>query len=187
MCSERRPRVALTALLLAAGCGGGTSSSSPGPLPSTDPACVMTEAGVQSEGWSHVAEGTSVTYRSNPPASGTHYPVWARYEAHGTTVPRPYWVHNLEHGAIVLLHRPDAPAAAVTALRDTLRALPNDPACGHPRALLTPDPALPRPFAAVAADRTLLGDCVNADAIRQFTLTYRNRAPENVCESGNRP
>jgi hypothetical protein len=39
----------------------------------------------------------------------------------------------------------------------------------------------------VAADRTLTGDCVNAEAIRRFTLANRNHGPENVCESGTRP
>jgi hypothetical protein len=178
--------VILAAVLLAA-CGGDGPSTAPGPLPSTDPSCTMAESSVPNEGWAHVAEGSTPAYRNNPPASGPHFPVWARYEAHTAQVARPYWVHNLEHGAIVLLHRPDAPAAGVAALRDTLRALPNDPACGHPRALLTPDAQLPRPFAAVAADRTLIGDCVNAEAIRQFTLTNRGRGPENVCESGTRP
>jgi uncharacterized protein DUF3105 len=185
-----RPVVAGAAVLLASACGGGAgggSTSTPGPLPSTDPACVMSESSVPNEGWNHVPEGSNPAYRNNPPASGPHYPVWARYESHTAAVARPYWVHNLEHGAIVLLHRPDAPAAGLAALRDTFRALPNDPACGHPRALLTPDPLLTRPFAAVAADRTLLGDCVNAEAIRQFTLAFRNRGPENVCESGTRP
>lgn len=172
------------ALRAAAACGG--ASTSPGPLPS-DPSCVMTEAAVPNEGWIHVAEGSGVAYRANPPASGPHYPVWARYEAYATTLARPYWVHNLEHGAIVLLHRPDAPAAGVAALGNTFRALPNDPACGHPRALLTPDPLLPRPFAAVAADFALSGDCVNAEAIRQFTLAHRARAPEEICASGTRP
>ena len=60
-------------------------------------------------------------------------------------------MHNLEHGAIVLLYRPDAPPSAVQELRQAYQALPNDPACGHRRALLTPDPLLPRAVAAVAA------------------------------------
>jgi hypothetical protein len=147
----------------------------------------MTAATVTNEGWVHVAEGSTVTYRANPPASGPHYPVWARYEAYTTALARPYWVHNLEHGAIVLLHRPDAPAAGIQSLRDTLAALPNDPACGAPRALLTPDPLLPTAFAAVAADHVLTGACVNAEAIRQFTLANRNHAPEDICQGGTRP
>jgi hypothetical protein len=127
-----------------------------------------------------------VNYQSNPPASGPHYPVWAHFQEYQTPVERPYWVHNLEHGAIVLLYRPDAPAATVAALAAAFRALPVDPQCGHARALLTPDPLLPRPVAAVAADWLLIGDSVDATAIQAFTLAHRNHAPENVCDSGTR-
>ena len=49
---------------------------------------------------------------------------------------RGYRVHNPEHGGIVFLYRPSAPAATVSALRDAYRAraVPNDPACGHKQA-----------------------------------------------------
>jgi hypothetical protein len=184
MLEVTRSLAAMALLLSLPACGGG---SSPTPLPSGSPGCTMTERAVANEGWVHVAEGSSVAYAANPPASGPHYPVWLRYEAYATAQARPYWVHNLEHGAIVLLHRPDAPASGVTALNETLRALPNDPACGHPRALLTPDPALPTPFAAVAANFVLQGECVNPQAIAQFTSAHRNRAPEDICASGTRP
>ena len=96
-------------------------------------------------------------------------------------------MHNLEHGAIVLLYRPDAPAAVVSALTASYRVLPNDAECGHARALLTPDPLLSRPVTAVAADFVLEGDCVSANAIRTFALTHRNHAPEDICDSGTRP
>jgi Protein of unknown function (DUF3105) len=175
---------AMALLLWLPACGGG---SSPTPLPSGNPGCTMTERAVGNEGWVHVAEGSSVAYAANPPASGPHYPVWLRYEAYATAQARPYWVHNLEHGAIVLLYRPDAPASGVTALNETLRALPNDPACGYPRALLTPDPALPTAFAAVAANFVLQGECVNPQAIAQFASAHRNRGPEDICASGTRP
>ena len=147
----------------------------------------MTESAVPNEGWVHVAEGSAVTYRNNPPASGPHYPVWARYQAYTAAVARPYWVHNLEHGAIVLVHRPDAAAATVASLNDTFRALPNDSQCGNPRALLTPDALLARPVAVIAANFVLEGDCVSPDAIRRFTLAHRAQGPENICESGTRP
>jgi uncharacterized protein DUF3105 len=147
----------------------------------------MTESAVANEGWVHVAEGTPLTYLHNPPASGPHYPVWARYQAYTTALARPYWVHNLEHGAIVLVYRPDAPSAVVSALTDTFRALPNDPECGHPRALLTPDPLLARPVAAIAANFVLEGECASPDQIRAFALAHRNHAPEDICDSGTRP
>jgi hypothetical protein len=173
--------LALAATLVACGGGGGSTPTDP---PTTGPS-VGTP--VANEGWSHVSEGSAVTYRSNPPASGSHYPVWLRYQEYTTAIPRGYWVHNLEHGAVVFLYRPDAPAAAVTALRDVFRGLPNDPQCGHPRALMTVDPLMPRAVAVVAADWLLDGDTVDAQRIRDFVAQHRNRAPENICSDGNRP
>jgi hypothetical protein len=45
---------------------------------------------------------------------------------------------------VVFLYRPDTAAATVDALRSVYRSLPADPACGLPRALLTPDPLMTR-------------------------------------------
>jgi hypothetical protein len=142
---------------------------------------------IPNEGWVHVAEGSAITYRNNPPASGPHYPVWLRYQEYPGVIARGYWVHNLEHGAVVFLYRPDAPAATVTALRDVFRGLPNDPQCGHPRALMLQDPLMPHAEAVVAADWLLDGETVDAQAIRDFVAQHRNHAPENICEGGDRP
>src|SRR5260370_23441538 len=98
--------------------GGGGWPAAPRTAPANAPGTQ-----VPNEGWGHVPEGAAVTYQNNPPASGPHYPVWARYEEHAGVIARPYWVHNLEHGAIVLLYRPDAPAATIAALRDAYRAI----------------------------------------------------------------
>jgi uncharacterized protein DUF3105 len=185
MGAMRKWAVVLTISL--AGCGGSGSTNTPSTPPADTGSCTMTESAVPNEGWIHVAEGSTVNYQHNPPASGPHYPVWLRYQAYTTAVARPYWVHNLEHGAIVLVYRPDAAPALIASLTDTFRALPNDPQCGHPRALLTPDPLLPRPVTAIAANFVLEGDCVSPDAIRRFALAHRNQAPENICDSGTRP
>src|SRR5438309_1483095 len=90
-----RPLLALA--LVAGACGA--------PAPSR---CGPPGEAVPNEGWTHVPEGSAIAYRHNPPASGPHYPVWARYRIHAQVVPRGYWVHDLEHGALVLLYRPDA-------------------------------------------------------------------------------
>ena len=175
---------ALGGLLLAGACGGegpAGPSSPPGTLPPGAPPVITTA----SEGWAHVAEGSAIAYQANPPASGTHYPVWARYREHAAALPRGYWVHNLEHGAIVLLYRPAAPAAAIQELRQALAALPNDPACGHKRALMTPDPLLPRAqVAAVAAQRVLIADRLDPAWIRAVSDSYRGMGPEAVCADG---
>src|SRR5688500_13322181 len=107
-------RRAWTAPALAAvlcGCGG-TSPQTPGPV---GPIPGMA---VPNEGWAHVPEGSATTYRSNPPASGPHYPVWLRYREYTEAMARGYWVHNLEHGAVVVLYRPDAPADIIRQITD---------------------------------------------------------------------
>jgi uncharacterized protein DUF3105 len=175
-------------------CGG--ASSSPTASPSSGPSSTpgpptlgpqgTTITQVANEGWLHVPEGSSVRYSNNPPASGPHYPVWARFEEFTPALPRGYWVHNLEHGAIVFLYRPDTPAATVDALRSVYRGLPPDPTCGNLLALMTPDPELPKPIAAVAADWVLTAEGVDAPTIQAFVTAHRNRGPERVCAPGTR-
>ena len=173
-------------------CGGASSiptvsqSSGPTPGPPSFGPQGTTVVQVANEGWVHVAEGSVVRYPNNPPASGPHYPVWARYEEFTSVLPRGYWVHNLEHGAVVFLYRPDTPSATVDALRAVYRGLPPDSTCGHVLALMTPDPELPKPIAAVAADWTLTADGVDAPTIQSFVAAHRNRAPERVCTPGTR-
>jgi hypothetical protein len=181
--SSRTATAALVLAFAAGACGSGGPTQPPPPVTGS----CMEQLSVPNEGWAHVPEGTAIAYRHNPPASGPHYPVWARWELFTTTLARGYWVHNVEHGGVVLLHRPDAPASVITALHDAYRSLPADPACGHTRALLTPDPLLDRQVAVVAADAVLRGDCVDAAAIRQFTSARRGRGPEDICAPGPRP
>ena len=171
------------ALVLSMACGGGGSSSPNDPAP--PPSGVGTP--VPNEGWLHVPEGFAITYVSNPPASGPHYPVWLRYQEYDIAVPRGYWVHNVEHGAIVYLYRPDAPGNVIPEMLAAYRALPADPLCGHKRALITPDPLLPWPAAVVAANFVLRADNTSAQVIEQFALTRRGHGPEQVCEQGSRP
>src|SRR5437763_896218 len=75
----------------------------------------------------HVAEPTPVRYQSNPPASGAHWPMWQTpWGAYPGGLPRERWVHNLEHGGIVLLYNCpsgcDELIAQLTALRNATPA-----------------------------------------------------------------
>ena len=179
----RRRVCAALALAASMACGGGSGSSPNDPAPPPSGVGVP----VLNEGWLHVPEGTAITYAANPPASGPHYPVWLRYEEYGQPMARGYWVHNLEHGAIVFLYRPDAPGNVIPETLAAYRALANDPLCGHKRALITPDPGLPWPAAVVAADFVLRADNASLQVIHQFALARRGRGPEQVCEQGTRP
>ena len=169
--------IVLAVAVALAGCGDDDSPVAPG----------STGIQVPNEGWAHVPEGTSITYANNPPASGPHYPVWLRYQEYATPMARGYWVHNLEHGAVVFLYRPDAPGNVIAEMTSAFRSLPADPACGHARALLTPDPLLPWSAAVVAADFVLRAENTSNQVIHEFSLARRGRGPEQVCEQGTRP
>ena len=136
---------------------------------------------------SHVPAGTAVAWADDPPASGASYPVWARYLAYSEVIPRGYWVHDLENGGVVVLHGNDVDIAAVQTLHAVYQAVPVEPACGHRRALLTPDPLLDAPFAAVAWGVVLRCDAVDPAAIVDFVVAHRGQGPAPTCADGTYP
>ncbi|MCG8427821.1 MAG: DUF3105 domain-containing protein, partial [Chromatiales bacterium] len=74
------------------------------------------------EGRGHLPEGDKIPWKSNPPHSGAHYPRWERQAGeHQRVIPRGRWVHNLEHGHILLLYNcPDGCTSELGVLREVL-------------------------------------------------------------------
>jgi hypothetical protein len=65
---------------------------------------------VTTESASHVEEGAPLSYSHRPPSSGVHYgtlPQAQEYRMWDTPLSPGRWVHMLEHGAVVVLYRPD--------------------------------------------------------------------------------
>lgn len=53
--------------------------------------------------FTHVEMGSTIVYTSRPPIGGPHYSDWyPSYRVAPEVVALGYWVHNLEHGAVVL-------------------------------------------------------------------------------------
>ncbi|MGQ0507171.1 MAG: DUF3105 domain-containing protein [Myxococcaceae bacterium] len=146
--------------------------------------CPPLEMSVENEGWKHVAAGSAITPANNPPASGNHYPVWAKYQAYDKIVPRGYWIHNVEHGAVIFLYKTGTDPEKVTSLQTVFDKLPNDALCGKPRAVLTEDPELPTELALVAADHVLYASCVDETVMLKFVSDYQGKGPEAVCVDG---
>ena len=139
----------------------------------------------------HVAIGTHVDYDSNPPSSGPHYPVWAAYQTWPTPLQREYYVHDMEHGAVVLLYKCDAAAggcASVAAGLEAVRAaLPDDPICDKTvrvRVVITPDPLLDVPVAAAAWGWTYKAKCLDVPSLTQFAKDHYGQGPEQICANG---
>jgi len=53
-------------------------------------------------GREHVTDISEVTYNSNPPTSGTHFPIWAKRGVYDRVISDGYLIHSLEHGYIVI-------------------------------------------------------------------------------------
>lgn len=60
---------------------------------------------VDDEGREHTTQGAPITYKHYPPSSGSHYPQPSAYGVFTEPVPEGAWVHNLEHGGIVVLFK----------------------------------------------------------------------------------
>lgn len=138
----------------------------------------------------HKDEGTPIEWNSNPPSSGDHFGTsWALYKEYNVPVPRGFLVHSLEHGAVALLYKCDAPPCTqvVEALRRVRDAVPSDPRCDpsiRVRVIIAPDPLLDVPVAAAAWGWTYKAQCVDEPTMIQFAKDHYAQAPENLCGGG---
>ena len=152
------------------------------------------------QGHNHVAPGTRVNYTLCPPASGKHYigegigPIDAGvYGPDEKTIPQG-WVHNLEHGALVLLYNCGEngdPAACTDAGQAKLAALyarwPNSPICNKaPGSFNTPVFArfddMPYPYAAMLWDIVLPMQTLDEPALLDYYARQGERtARELAC------
>lgn len=98
---------------------------------------------VADDGRTHVVTGTQLCYASNPPASGPHYseggvaPVAPGFYDEAVATER--WVHNLEHGSIVLLYDCDGTCSddLKTQLQDFFDSLPASPRFNEKKMVIT--------------------------------------------------
>ena len=143
----------------------------------------------------HVPVGTVITsWNSNPPSSGQHYPIWGKWNHTNDAsapLPRGYYVHNEEHGGVVLLYNcPEGCPDEISAMQAIIADLPPDPLCTAPavstRTLITADPALPSGirFAAAAWGFTYTADCFDVQSMRDFILAHYAQGPEDTCADG---
>jgi len=158
------------------------------------PPCTGTLATPPNEGAAHAVEPSAIAWNANPPTSGTHYPDWAAWDrTYSDAIPRGYWVHNLEHGGIVLLYNCTDCQADVDRLTAIMASTPTDDTCTAPvahRMIVTPDPLLPAgvTFAATAWDFSYTAACVNEPELRAFIAARYGKGPEEThCSVGLYP
>lgn len=149
-------------------------------------------------GRSHVDAGTVVKFTWCPPASGNHYnatgqgPIRAGfYDQNTGTIPQG-WIHNLEHGAIVLLYKCPGPGcedAGQSEMQSLLARWPKSPICQIPPGgtvtpVITRFDDMPYNFAAVVWDMVLPMDTLDEQALFDFYAAYGEQFnPEKQCAS----
>lgn len=144
----------------------------------------------------HVTTCSEIEPSTNPPTSGPHYPIWARFGIYDRPIPDGFFIHSLEHSSVALLY--DCAAAASVGLDcDELRAsleqfyadYPEDPLCTDlpHRLIVAPRPGLGAPFAVAAWGYYLRGSCFDRDRVRAFVDAHYGRNYENICNTGVDP
>jgi len=53
-------------------------------------------------GRNHITDIAGQQYNSNPPTSGSHFPLWAKRGVYATPLSDGYLIHSLEHGYIII-------------------------------------------------------------------------------------
>ena len=171
------------------GSAGMASSGANGGAAGAGQGCSVDIASHEPDEALHVTECSHIDYSTNPPSSGMHYSVWAAYQTYDFPVPRGYWVHALEHGAVVFTYNcPDGCADEVAQVESLIASLPSDPRCtpvglDH-QVIITPDPLLDTRWAMSSWGKTLRATCIDEAAFQEFYESNSAFGPEDICGGG---
>jgi hypothetical protein len=137
---------------------------------------------------SHIDPSTQWTYKFYPPTSGPHYSVAGSAPVAWGTVDNlveGQFVHNLEHGGIVVLY--NCPSGSdCTTLKDQLtnyvkNLAPIEPTYGEPKMVMTPySHGMQKKVALVAWHYIEFLDAYDQNAITQFYENHVDQGPEAV-------
>ncbi len=148
------------------------------------------------QGNHHAAIGDKVTYTYCAPASGTHYnkpgsagPIPPRVYSPSDNVLPQGWIHNLEHGGLVVLYTGSSSGATPEGqaqFKAFYDAFPPGPVCGTPKGINGPVIArfdqMSSPFQALVWGRVLLLDTFDQAKILAFWEQWGERTnPESQC------
>ncbi|GFR17369.1 uncharacterized protein TNCT_661171 [Trichonephila clavata] len=120
----------------------------------------------------HVCMNEKIAYDVTIPTYGNHRPLWPVYGEY-IFVPPQRWLHNLEHGAVVMLYHPCAEPREVEKLKKLVKG------CLR-RHVITPYMYLPadKPLALVTWGCKLQMNHVDKDVVTNFIKTRALHGPE---------
>jgi hypothetical protein len=137
-------------------------------------------------GRTHKSPNETVRFAFCPPASGDHWsigggraPLNREFYRTGDDISPGNWVHNLEHGYVVIAYRDeltDEQDAGIREVFETAAQVPSAARCGVPnKVIVVPFRDMSEPFAVLAWDRVLLLPEWDTDR----ALAFANQWQEN--------
>jgi hypothetical protein len=131
----------------------------------------------------HITRGqTHAPYNSDPASSGPHYSdagAPAPWGVYTEEVPEEVFIHNEEHGGIIITYSPKLlPADQLKKLQALVTPPYSDPDFEPNRALVTPRAKNTHAIQLASWRWTLNLDSYDEAKIKQFYLQHVNRAPE---------
>lgn len=129
----------------------------------------------------HIGSGRVLPQQNRPPSSGPHYGSSAAYAVTTQPIPPGNWLHNLEHGGIVILYRcadSEECGQIASRLRSEVADAARPGASGQVKIVATPYQDMDTPFTVVAWRRTLPLEGFDAEQMLAFYDRYVDRGPE---------
>jgi hypothetical protein len=161
------------------------------PLPGESECTVVKTTAIPVGPAVHLEYCTEIAYATNPPSGGDHWGTWAAFKEYSSPIPREVYVHDMEHGAVVLAYRcATACPEVVEMLREVVAEATSDPLCvqqpgGYAaRLIITPDPELDTPVAAAAWGATYTATCLDKVSLAKFVAEVYGLGTEDTCYPG---
>jgi len=122
----------------------------------------------------HYCMNQRIMYNSTIPTHGDHRPIWPKFGEY-KFVPAQRWLHNIEHGAVVMLYHPCTHHDLVAKLRDIVKG------CIR-KHIISPSTLLEesQPLALVAWGCKLLMADVHHDEVVDFIRKHGLKGPEGT-------
>ncbi len=142
-------------------------------------------------GGNHIQVGEKhPAYNSDPPSSGWHYSnsfAPAQWGAYTQELPDEVFLHNEEHGGVVVTYKPDLPADQIKKLQNLFTPPYSDSSFKPSKAIVTPRSKDTHPIELASWTYTLNLDSYDQATLEKFYLQHVSKSPEAAAGPTNTP
>lgn len=149
--------------------------------------------GVQhaNQGEKHITQGQShEPYNSSPASSGPHYAntqAPAQWGVYTQEIPEEFFLHNEEHGGVIITYKPDLPAAQLKKLQALFAPPYSNKKFKPSKAIVTPRAKNTKAIELASWNWTHSLDQYDEATIMKFYLQHIGKSPEPAAGPSNRP